>query len=147
MNKKKIAIIILSVLSVLVLSIKFYIVKADCITPIKFKDSNLERGIRLKIHKPDGDIFKIDVENVTSLGETEFYNIKSLNGIENLTNLTSLTLWDNRISELSPLKHLTKLTRLELFNNKISDIRPLKGLTKLKALDLRQNKISNLNAL
>jgi len=46
-----------------------------------------------------------------------------------LTNLTSLDLGFNKISDLSPLAPLTNLTQLDLSYNQISDLSPLASLT------------------
>ena len=51
--------------------------------------------------------------------------IKSLNGLETATNLHSLNLSHNRISDLTPLAYLTQLQVLSLDSNEISDIAPL----------------------
>ena len=50
-----------------------------------------------------------------------YCNIQSLNGLESLNNLTTLTLKNNNISNLKPLENLTNLTELNLENNAISD--------------------------
>ena len=55
---------------------------------------------------------------------------------ETLTNLTSLDLRENQISDIKPLSNLTKLTSLDLRGNQISDIKPLSNLTKLTSLYL-----------
>ncbi|WP_264197115.1 leucine-rich repeat domain-containing protein, partial [Microseira wollei] len=53
-----------------------------------------------------------------------------------LSNLTSLNLDSNQITDISPLKALTNLTSLNLYNNQITDISPLKALTNLTSLNL-----------
>ena len=50
---------------------------------------------------------------------------ESLNGMQNLTSLTSLSMFNRLITDISPLRHLTKLTSLVLHTNWISDIEPL----------------------
>ena len=64
-----------------------------------------------------------------------------------LTNLATLLLQNNRISDLSPLARLTNLTRLGVANNNISDLTPLAGLTNLATLGLHGNRISDLSPL
>jgi len=61
-----------------------------------------------------------------------------------LTNLTSMDLGANSISDLTFLQNLTQLTTLFLNNNRISDISPLAGLTNLSSLGLRQNLLTNM---
>ncbi len=76
-----------------------------------------------------------------------FKLIASLNGIEQLSNLTSIKMGSNQISELSPLASLTDLTYLDLSSNQISDISPLTGLTKLTDLSLYSNQINTISSL
>lgn len=116
-------------------------------TIITFPDKNLEKTIRQKIQCPTGDILKDDVDNITSLQNTQDKHITNLSGIENLTNLASLNLDNNQISNIKPLEGLTSLTSLNLDNNKISNIEPLKGLTKLTSLNLDTNLISDIEPL
>ncbi|MBD1211962.1 MAG: leucine-rich repeat domain-containing protein, partial [Dolichospermum circinale Clear-D4] len=66
---------------------------------------------------------------------------------QTLTNLTSLELGGNKISDIKPLSNLTKLTFLDLGENQISDIKPLSNLTKLTFLDLGENQISDIKPL
>ncbi|MFN5990880.1 MAG: leucine-rich repeat domain-containing protein [Dolichospermum sp.] len=66
---------------------------------------------------------------------------------QTLTNLTTLNLWENQISDIKPLSNLTKLTSLDLRENQISNIKPLSNLTNLTFLDLSGNKISDIKPL
>ncbi|MYK04258.1 MAG: leucine-rich repeat domain-containing protein, partial [Gammaproteobacteria bacterium] len=50
---------------------------------------------------------------------------ESLDGIQNLTGLTTLTMFNRLITDIGPLRHLTNLTDLVLHTNWISDIEPL----------------------
>ena len=62
---------------------------------------------------------------------------------QTLTNLTSLYLWENKISDIKPLSNLTNLTSLSLWGNKISDIKPLSNLTNLTFLSLSGNPLTS----
>jgi hypothetical protein len=73
--------------------------------------------------------------------------VESLEGVQNLTGLTSLTLWDHSVRDLSALSGLTSLTHLDLWVNSISDISKLSGLTSLMVLTLYDNSISDISAL
>ncbi len=64
-----------------------------------------------------------------------------------LTNLKTLNLRDNSISDLSELRDLTNLEYLNLGYNSVSDLSPLSGLTQLNALSMSGNNISNLSPL
>jgi internalin A len=59
------------------------------------------------------------------------------------TNLTSLYLGGNHLSNAPSLKGLRKLTLLNLDENSISDITPVTGLTNLTYLSLNGNPITN----
>lgn len=65
--------------------------------------------------------------------------IVRLQGLENLTNLTTLWIRANEIMDIGPLAGLTRLTSLNLADNAISDLRPLSGLTDLTFLAVNQN--------
>ena len=67
--------------------------------------------------------------------------------IARLTNLTSLGLGFNTITDVSPLAKLTNLTRLSLIYNEIRDISPLAGLTNLTWLAVRENPIQDTSPL
>jgi uncharacterized repeat protein (TIGR02543 family) len=108
---------------------------------------------------PDADqpLTKHDIASITDLtvndlGDGDYdsstdFGITNLQGIENLTNLTSLDLSHNQISDVSPLAKLTKLTDLDLSWNQISDVSPLSRLTKLTELILGDNQISDVSPL
>ena len=64
-----------------------------------------------------------------------------------MTNLQSLNLGGNRISDLMPLSGLMKLERLFLISNEISDLTPLRGLVNLQLLAVNNNEISEITAL
>lgn len=110
---------------------------------------------RLKKAKEDYDSGKI----VVICGEQ--YDVKTtvldlsgkgagsaaLKDIAKLTELTSLKLSDNKISELDFLSSLKKLSSLDLSNNKISDISPLKKLSSIRTLHLDGNEIKDFSPL
>ena len=82
------------------------------------------------------------------LGGNSISDLSALSGaISGLTNLERLYLDKNSISDLTPLSGLTNLTRLDLDKNSISDPSPLSGLVNLEWLDLDTNSISDISAL
>ncbi|AKA68125.1 leucine-rich repeat domain-containing protein [Clostridium scatologenes] len=113
---------------------------------ITFKSNNLEKVIRNSINKPIGDIYKSDVENITSL-DVSSSNIDDITGIENLTNLQILNLSQNHLSHVSVLRYLPYLRDLDLSQNEISDINELRGLNNLYYLNLNNNEISDISEL
>lgn len=84
-------------------------------------------------------------------------NLKSLNlghnTISDITNLSkliqleSLNLSSNKITDISPLEGLICLTYLNLGNNKIQSLAPLRELTNLKFLNASYNKLSSVIVL
>jgi len=134
-----------------------------------FEDANLEGAIRtaLSVGAQDdltcgliSELAELDaralgitslmgVQNLTGLTGLYLYNnsITDIGPLSGLTNLMLLSLDDNSISDIAPLSGLTNLTSLWLYNNSISDIAPLSGLTSLTGLDLNDNSISDIEPL
>jgi Leucine-rich repeat (LRR) protein len=64
-----------------------------------------------------------------------------------LTNLETLILNDNKISDITPLVGLTNLKELRLNHNEIADITLLAGLTNLEHLRVKFNEITDITPL
>lgn len=73
--------------------------------------------------------------------------IVSLEGLQFATNLQTLKIIGENISDISPISTLTNLTRLEITQTKTTDISPLADLTNLQYLDLSGNGIVDLMPL
>ncbi|MEA5402281.1 leucine-rich repeat domain-containing protein [Arcicella sp. DC2W] len=67
--------------------------------------------------------------------------------LEKLTNLNSLDLSDNKITDIRFLEKLTSLKSLDLSDNQITDNRFFEKLTNLNSLDLSSNKIKSIRFL
>ena len=110
---------------------------------------------RLKKAKEDYDSGKIvvicgeqyDVETTVLDLSGKGAGSAALKDIAKLTELTSLKLSDNKISELDFLSSLKKLSSLDLSNNQISDISPLKKLSSIRTLHLDGNEIKDFSPL
>lgn len=112
-----------------------------------FPDKNLDSLIRGFVNKPNGDILASDLKAITQLRGSN-QNIKNLEGLQYCTELTSLDLQSNQISNIDALKPLVNLSFLNLDRNQnISDISALKELKNLKELFLCENKISDISPL
>ena len=117
-----------------------------------FEDANLEEaitgvlGIGAQEDLTCGLISELAVL-VGPNGPSMDHEIESLVGVQNLTGLSSLTLSENSISDVSALNGLTGLTYLDLTGNSITDISALSGLTNLKELVLGSNSITDIGAL
>lgn len=140
---------------------------------ITFTNKTLEKALREKMNKPEGDILKSDVLKIDELNLSyKEKELKSLDGIENLTNLKSLNLTFSYAVDISPLKDLTKLhylnlsrnyfilnkdisflknlvnlERLDLSSDGIEDLTPLKNMKNLRVLNLYSNEITDLNPI
>ncbi len=75
-------------------------------------------------------------------------SIDNLSGLEYATNLTTLSLSNHGVSNLTPIQNLSQLTTLNLRNNDdISDFTPISNLTNLTSLDLTNTHISDISSL
>ncbi len=113
---------------------------------ITFGDPSLEACVRTAAGLGDGDIFPADVQHVQHL-ECQNRAIGNIYGIEALTGLTELSLFENNIADLTPLSGLTYLTDLQLGRNLISDVNPLTTLTNVTKLGLSMNLIADVGPL
>ncbi|WEV46391.1 leucine-rich repeat domain-containing protein [Bifidobacterium sp. ESL0690] len=85
------------------------------------------------------------VNGTTSLNAA-FSDIASLEGMQNFTNLRTLSLDHNQVTSLSPLAGLAHLTTLSLDYNQVTNFSPLAGLPNLTSLSVVDNNISDLNS-
>ncbi len=76
-------------------------------------------------------------------------NIKDVSAIEQLKELTSLTLIGNNLNniDIDHIKELKQLIYVNLIGNQITEIEPLKELTLLSTLRLSDNKITNVDVI
>ena len=109
---------------------------------VSFADPRLEDVIREELEEPEGNLRKGQVKRITDL-DARGFDIRHLDGIENLVNLTHLNLEDNFIEDVSPLQGLENLTFLSLRNNEIICLETINfdAITdlSLKYLSLRHN--------
>ncbi|CAL6106209.1 Conserved_hypothetical protein [Hexamita inflata] len=74
-------------------------------------------------------------------------NLKDINGIQIMTQLTQLNLSLNQISDISLLAQLTNLTALDLGQNNIECASVISNFKQLVSLDLSENLIAELSSL
>jgi len=86
---------------------------------------------------------------LSSMTTLSLYNnqITDISVLGSLTNLTTLSLDNNQITDISVLGSLTNLTELRLYNNQVTDISVLGSLTNLTILSLDNNQITDISVL
>ena len=138
----------------LLLMSQCYEAKHDYVNAIAILESSSSdsSSIKRRIQKLEAEKEEYDKSQTVQLCGSEFpvnateidlsgKSIRSsrLKDIERLTELTSLKLADNDITELDFLRGLTKLVSLDLSDNSIEDLSPLADLTSLRTLHLDNN--------
>ena len=115
--------------------------------PKKEEDATIIRNAIAKYLGKEPDA--LEDEDYDSVKELSLYGekITDITLLKRCKNLRTLHLSENSISDISALKGLKNLTSLLLDNNQISDISMLKGLTNLTVLYLHGNQISDISAL
>jgi len=99
----------------------------------------IEKEIRRILKKPTGELTKTDLEKVTRL-DLLSRNLTDVKGLENLTQLTTLYLHANQLTEVPKgLEKLTQLRFLELHYNQLTDVQGLEKLNHLTYLNLQNN--------
>tara|TARA_A100001037_G_scaffold117926_1_gene107397 strand:- start:574 stop:1107 length:534 start_codon:yes stop_codon:yes gene_type:complete len=106
----------------------------------------IEREIRERINKPEGELTEADLGKVTEIGwsGTDVYAKRTPAFellVEKFTGLESLHLTSMDLAEVPKgLEKLPKLTKLDLGGNRLSDVEGLENLTQLRQLDLTYNR-------
>ena len=107
----------------------------------------IETAIRKAIKKPTGELTEADLEKVTEL-DLVADQLTSVRGLEKLTQLTSLGLAMNQLTDVPKgLKKLTQLEGLNLRYNKLTNVKGLENLTQLERLYLNGNQLTNVTGL
>jgi len=116
---------------------------------ISFEDTELENTVRNAsgyTGNSSGPIYLKDVFGIDDLN-TNYKNITSLNGIENILNLRVFSCVQSNIRDLTQLSGLINLEYLYLMDNLINDITPLSNLTNLFELYIDNNQFSDITSL
>lgn len=109
-------------------------------------DAALERCVRDALDLPEGDLGEDDVADLEHLTCPD-RGIETLDGLEALVGLRSLSLWENAITDIGPLTGLVDLEQVQLGNNRIADAGPLADLVGLDRLGLALNAIEDSTPL
>ncbi len=91
------------------------------------------------------------VPNFYYTGETrysfKYHYVKSLKGIEYLTNLRTLDISGHGLTSLKGLNKLTTLVKLNVSENKLTSLEGIEKSTNLKELDAYDNQLTNLKGI
>ncbi|OJU17682.1 MAG: hypothetical protein BGN88_06095 [Clostridiales bacterium 43-6] len=112
-------------------------------------DAVLYSAILTKLNKKSNSCFTVnDASRLTFFSYSAVYQkVKSLKGIEKLSNLTRLSITDCEITDFSPVLKLKNLKNLNLSKNKISNISCASGLKNLDILNFSYNDITDVTPL
>jgi len=115
--------------------------------PANIADPIVEKAIRKELKKSTGELTKADLGKVTEL-ELGAESLTELpKGLEKLTQLTSLNLGNNQLTDVKGLEKLTQLTSLGLNDNKLTDVKGLEKLILLEELNLNNNQLTDVKGL
>ncbi len=118
----------------------------ECAGYLTFPDPALAACVEAAAGVGPGELTTRDASAVTALYCPDA-GISDLTGLERLTNLTRLSVWENQVTDLSPLSGLTSLTEVQAGFNDLADLTPLAALTGLTRLGLAQNRIASVDSL
>ncbi len=113
---------------------------------VTFPDPNLEAAVRRTLGKSLGTLTTADLSTLTSL-YADWQQITNLSGLECATNLATLSLPNNALSDLSPLAGLGNLLFLNLQGNHLGDAHSLASLSQLQSLNLSVNSVQDVAPL
>ena len=112
-------------------------------TVLTFADEALERCILDELVAHEGVVTQELADTIEVLNCPD-YGIENITGIDALSSLRDLSLWENPVADIGPLSTMTHLRRLNLGLTGIADISALSGLTDLETLDISQNAIEDI---
>jgi internalin A len=108
----------------------------DCSGEIDFPDAAFEAAVRSSVFIDDGELLTAEtLADVTSLTVSDT-TVSDLTGIECMPRLSWLSLYEVGLVDLSPLAALPRLTSLNATCNSITDLSPLQNLVNLTTLDI-----------
>jgi internalin A len=109
-------------------------------------DPIVEKAVRKSLEKPTGELTKADLEKVEYIGiNAQLTEVPK--GLEMLTKLKTLSLENNKLTDVKGLEKLTKLEGLVLSYNKLTDVKGLEKLTQLTKLYLGKNQLTDVKGL
>ncbi|EAF1122871.1 LPXTG cell wall anchor domain-containing protein, partial [Listeria monocytogenes] len=112
-----------------------------------FPDGGLADAVRAALNKNNvTDVVTQAELDSTQILVAESMGVRSLEGIDRLSDLNELYFNNNNVSDLSPLRGMKNLWYVLFNNNNISDLSPLAG-KKVALLEVNNNNISDITPL
>ncbi|CAL6110278.1 Conserved_hypothetical protein [Hexamita inflata] len=74
-------------------------------------------------------------------------NLQTISGIESLTDIVYLNMYDNAIQDITPVSNMLNLKSLLFANNCITDLRPVSKLYNIQHLILHANQLTDISPL
>ena len=113
--------------------------------PVSIPDAALRAVIETILDKDSGDpIIESDMNGIERQITAINKGIERLTGLEHATKVTNISFSQENIKDLKPLAGLTQLTDLSLYDNKTTlDLTPVKKLTNLETLVVQRNHITS----
>jgi hypothetical protein len=118
---------------------------------VTFADEAVDQRVRAQMGRGATDPITCGaVSEVTSVGggPTATFSWRSLDGLQNMTGLTSLSLYNSPVTDLGPLSELPNLESVTLRGTiGITDISTLAGLDNLRTISLERTGIRDISSL
>ncbi len=95
----------------------------------------------------EGEKYEVDEYDRLMLTGLEIQDLSEIEGLENLQNVKSLSLQNNKITQIKGLENFTRLETLYIYYNEIEKIENLEQLKSLKKLILSDNRILKIEGL
>lgn len=93
-----------------------------------------------------GETFSTDMSETINLSNMKLTD-DDIKELKSMTNVTSIILNGNELTDLSVLSGLTQLEKLSINNNNVTDLSFVKKMKNLKSLSAKNNDISDISAL
>lgn len=123
--------------------------KVDLADGVIIEDIKLNSLLCTALSLPIGSVLTQEqLATVTSVSiDGSILDVKSLEGLQYLPNLTTITIQKSPITDISPLSDLTKLTTIRFYQTNISDLTPLINSPNITNIALGSNKVTSLEPL
>ncbi len=115
-------------------------------TPVVFSDPHVESAVRTELGRAEGELFPSELKRVTSISLCDA-RIDDLSDLEKLPGLISLALTNVELNDPSPIGRLRSLNYLIAEEVGFPDISFLSGLDRLHQLILRYDGITDISPL